>query len=146
MAIKIKPIGDIAKKWVEVTPGRAVYYEANASVAGADWEKGAAAAAPAYKAAVTAPNIEKMFVGGVKRAGAAKYQRKVIDVGVGRFGPGVAAAVMDFSTGFEPFVSTIAAITLPARGPRGSTANYARVSAIGVELNKKRLVLRAAGA
>ena len=146
MAIKIAPIGDIAAKWAEVTPGRSAYYEANASVAGDDWEKGAVAAAPAFKAAITAPNIERMFAGGIKRAGAAKYNRKVKDVGVSRFGPGVAAAVPDFTSGFEPFVSTIAAITLPARAPRGSIANFERVKAIGVELNKKRLALRAAGA
>jgi hypothetical protein len=146
MAIKIKPIADIASKWAEVTPGRAAYYEAGASVAGADWEKGATAAAPAYKAAISAVNIEKMFTGGIKRAGAAKYERKVKDVGIGRFGPGITAAVPDFTAGFDPFVSTIAALTLPARQPRGADANLERVRVIAKELNKKRLALRAAGA
>jgi hypothetical protein len=145
VAIKIKPIGDIAKKWVEVTPGRSVYYEAAASVAGTDWEKGATAAAASYKAAITAPNIDKMFTGGIRRAGAAKYERKVKDVGVARFGPGITAALPDYTAGFEPFASTIAAITLPARAPRGSVANYERVKVIGTELNKKRLALRTAG-
>lgn len=146
MAIKIKPIADIASKWAEVTPGRSAYYEAAATVAGADWEKGAAAAAGAYKAAISAANIERMFVGGIKRAGSAKYERKVKDVGVGRFGPGITAAVPDFHAGFDPFVSTIAALTLPARQPRGADANIERVRVIARELNKKRLALRAAGA
>lgn len=145
MAIKVKPLADVVKKWVDVTPLRSAYYESEASVAGADWEKGATAAAAAYKAGISAPNIEKMFTGGVKRAGAAKYERKVKDVGVARFGPGVIAAQADFSTGVEPMLAAIAGITLPARAPRGSLSNYARVQAIGVELNKKRLALRAAG-
>ena len=145
MAIKVKPLADVVKKWVDVTPARAGYYEIEASVAGADWEKGATAAASAYKAGVTAPNIEKMFVGGIKRAGAAKYERKIKDVGVSRFGPGVIAAEKDFSDGVGPMLSTIAGITLAPRQPRGALANYGRVQAIGVELNKKRLALRAAG-
>jgi len=145
MAIKVKPLAAVVKKWVDVTPARAGYYLAEASVAGTDWEKGAIAAASAYKAGVSAPNIEKMFTGGVKRAGAAKYERKVKAVGSDRFGPGVMAAETDFSNGVEPMLSTIAGITLAPRQPRGALANYERVKAIGVELNKKRLALRAAG-
>jgi len=145
MAIRVKPLADVVKKWVDVTPARAGYYEAEASVAGTDWEKGATAASSAYKAGVTAPNIEKMFTGGIKRAGAAKYERKVKAVGVARFGPGVIAAEPDFSSGVEPMLATIAAITLAPRQPRGALANYGRVQTIGVELNKKRLALRAAG-
>ena len=146
MAIKVKPLADVVKKWVEVTPARAGYYEAEASVAGTDWEKGATAASAAYKAGVTAPNIEKMYTGGVKRAGAEKYERKVKAVGVTRFGTGIVAAEKDFSDGVGPMLDTIRGITLAARQPRGSLANYDRVKAIGVELNKKRLSLRAAGA
>lgn len=146
MAIKVKPLADVVDKWADVTPGRSAYYEKAASVAGGDWEKGATAAKTAYKAAVSAANIDAMFAGGIKRAGAAKYERKVKDVGVARFGPGVTAAKADFSTGVSPMLDTIAGITLAARQPRGSEANYARVREIGVALNKKRLALRAAGA
>lgn len=144
--IKVKPLADVVKKWVDVTPARAAYYEAEASVAGADWEKGAVAAASAYKAGISAPNIEKMYTGGVKRAGAAKYERKVKAVGANRFGPGVIASEADYSVGVEPMLTTIAGITLAPRAPRGSLSNYARVQTIGVDLNKKRLALRAAGA
>ena len=146
MAIKVKPAADVARKWVEVTPGRSAYYEAAASVAGDDWERSTIAAAKAFKAAITAANIEALFTGGVKRAGGAMYNRKVKDVGVARFGPGITAAAADFEKGVAPFLDEIAKITLPARAPRGSEANYARVREIGVALNKKRLALRAAGA
>jgi len=144
--MKVKALSDVAAKWAEVTPGRSAYYEAGASVAGSDWEKGATDAKASYKAAVTAPNIDAMFAGGIKRAGASKYERKVKEVGVARFGPGVAAAQPDYSAGVAPMLDELAKITLPARAPRGSAANLNRVAVIATALNKKRLSLRAAGA
>lgn len=146
MAVKIATAADIAKKWVDVTPGRSSYYEAGALAAGTDWVNGATAAASAYKSAVTAGNIGQMFAGGVKKAGADKYTRKVKDVGVGRFSSGVQAASTDMQSGMEPMVQTIASLTLTGRGPRGSTGNLIRVSEVATALNKKRLALRAAGA
>ena len=144
-AIKVKPLAEVVDKWVDVTPGRAAYYEREATVAGSEWEKNTTAAAKAFKSAISAANIEALFTGGVKRAGASKYERKVKDVGVGRFGPGVSAAKTDFSDGVSPYLDEIAKVTLTARGPRGSTVNYSRVSEIGTALTKKRLALRAAG-
>ncbi|MBA7575414.1 hypothetical protein ES708_17243 [subsurface metagenome] len=143
--IKVKSVTEVRDKWLDVTPGRASYYEKEASVAGADWEKGAADASGAFKAAISAANIEALFKGGIKRAGGAKYERKVKDVGVARFSQGVSAAGPDFEAGVSPFLDEIAKITLTARQPRGSEANYARVRDIGVALHKKRLALRAAG-
>lgn len=145
-AIKVKPVADVAKKWGEVTPGRAGYYETGALAAGGDWEKGATDAAANFKAAVTAGNIDKLFAGGIKNAGAAKYTRKVKDVGVSRFSTGVTASITDYQSGVDPMLSTIASLTLPARQPRGSVANAQRVTAIMDALHKKRLALRAAGA
>lgn len=146
MATKVPSAAEVAKKWLEVTPGRAGFYEAKATVAGDEWERETSAAAAAFKAAMAAANIGAMFAGGVKKAGAAKYNRKVRDVGVARFGQGVQAAGPDYQAGMEPMLATIAAVTPPARAPRGSESNLARVRAYSVELNKKRLALRAAGA
>lgn len=146
MAIKVKPAADVAKKWQEVTPGRSAYYEAGASGAGADWEKNTTAAAANFKAAVSASNIGAMFAGGVKKAGAGKYERKVKDVGVSRFATGVNAAAVDYQNGIAPMLETIAGLTLSARGPRGSEANLARVREVATALNKRRLALRASSA
>jgi hypothetical protein len=144
--IKTKSAADVAKKWGEVTPGRSAYYEAGAKVAGGDWEKGATDAAANYKAAVTAGNIDALFKGGIKKAGASKYERKVTEVGASRFGTGVTAGVTDYQAGMDPMLSTISGLTLPARQPRGSVANLQRVATIADALHKKRLALRAAGA
>ena len=146
MALKIKSAAEIAKKWGEVTPGRSNYYSIGAAAAGADWEAGAKAAGPTFKAAVSAGNIQQLYLGGIAKAGAAKYTRKVSDVGVGRFGSGVTAAVGDMQTGMEPMVNTISALTLPARGPRGDAGNINRVTAVATALHKARLTVRAAGA
>lgn len=143
--IKISSAADIAAKWRDVTPGRQRFYEQNAPAAAADWESGTLAAAQSFQAGVTAGDIGRKFAGGVRKAGAEKYARKVKDVGVGRFGAGVQAAVSDMQSGVEPYVQTIAGLTLPRKGPRGDTANYARVQAVGDALNKKRLALLGAG-
>lgn len=143
--MKVKPLADVVKKWADVTPGRAGYYEAGAVGAGADWEKNTAASKSNFKAAITAPDIDARFAGGVKKAGAAKFDRKVKDVGVARFGPGVTAATPDFSNGVGPMLDTLAATSLPARAPRGSDANIERVRTIATALHKKRLASMAAG-
>jgi hypothetical protein len=142
--LAVKPLDKIVKKWVEVTPGRAPYYEAGVTEPLRDWAANASAAAPAYKAAVTAPNIDKLFTGGIKKAGTGKWQRKAKEVGVGRFGPGVTAAEPDYKDGFGPYADELAKTEVPARGPRGSDQNFEKVKAIGKALLAKRLALRAA--
>jgi len=141
MAIKVKEAGASAVKWAE-NAGRATQeYGERAVAASEDWARATAAAADTFHQAVTAPGIEKRFQRGVTRAGAAKFARKVSEVGRDRFAPGVAAAQSDYSSGVEPYLSTIAALTLPARKPRGDPSNYRRVEAVGKALNSKRLAL-----
>lgn len=145
MPTDIKSAADIAAKWVRVTPQRQADYEAGAVNAGAKQNANAIAAVKAFTGAVTSGNIGNLFVGGLKKAGADKYNRKVKDVGVQRFGPGVQAAQGDMASGMAPMVETIAAVTPPARAPRGDISNRARSEVYQVALNKKRLALRAAG-
>ena len=140
----VPPAEDVAKKWSEETPRRSTYYEKNTPPAAERWEAGASAAAENYKAAVQTADIGKRFKGGVKRVGAAKFRRKVESVGIGRFGPGVTAAVEDMQKGVEPYLAVIAATEIGVRKPRGDPANYDRVKKIGDALNAKRLALLAA--
>ena len=142
--ISVKSAADIADKWAEVTPARAGYYEAEAPAAGGKWEEHTSAAGGTYKAGVSVAGIEKRFVGGVKRAGAAKFSRKVRDVGVARYGPGVAAAKEDMSKGIADYVAALDGYEIPDRGPRGSPANYAISQKVGSMLHAKRLAVLAA--
>jgi len=131
---------DIAKKWGDVTPARSTYYEAETPKADALWETNTKGAKGTYKAAVADPKIADRFEGGVKGK-ASKFKRKVVDVGVGRFGPGVSAAIPDMDTGVGPYVSVLAGIEVPDRGPRGADANYEIVKKIGKPLHDKRLAI-----
>jgi len=135
---------DVTKKWLEEAPKRSAYYEAEAPKAAEKWFSETIAAATIFKAAIQAANIEKMYAGGVKRVGAEKFKRKVTDVGVTRFGPGITAAEDDFDKGIEPFLAILAATTIKERGPRGDPGNYDIVKQVGDPLHKKRLAIRAA--
>lgn len=135
---------DTAKKWGEVTPGRSTYYIANTPPAASKWEANTKSASVNFKAAVTAGNIEALFRGGVAKAGAGKFARKVAAL-ADRFSPGVSAAVDDMKTNVAPYLTEIATVDLAERKPRGDAANYNRVKAIGDKLHAKRLALLAAG-
>jgi len=140
----VPALGDIVAKWVEEAPRRATYYEKNAPVAAPRWEANTVAAEATYKSAVTAPDIAKRFVGGVKGVKAEKFERKVRAVGVARFGPGITAAREDYERGLGPYIEELARIEVPARKPRGDPGNLDRVRAIFDALHKKRLALLAA--
>lgn len=144
MAIKVASVTDASKYWVEGAQARAGRYGVNAPAAATTWQQNTVAAAPNFKSGVTAPNIDKMFAGGVARAGAPKFQRKVNLNGVPRFSPGVANAQQDYEAGVAPFLETIKATDIPARKVRGDPANQARSTNIQVNLFKKRLALRGA--
>lgn len=145
MAIKVRSASEIAQKYASVTPGRQSYYEAGTEGAGDDWARNTQAAAANYKAAVSAGDIDKRFSGGVRRAGGAKYERKVKAVGGSRYSSGVTAGVEDYQAGIEPYLQVLSGLTLPPRSPRGSDANDARFVMVRKALAAKRIALKTAG-
>lgn len=145
MAIKIKPVAEAATKWSDNASRAATEFATNAEAAASDWQSKTQAARDNYGMAISAPGIKDRFARGVVKAGAAKFARKIRDVAKDRFGPGVAAAQPDYSAGVEPFFSTIAALTLSARKPKGDPANYKRVEEVGKSLNAKRIALLGGG-
>ena len=145
MAIKVKAIEASTTKWSENAGRAAGEFAANAEAAAESWATNTARAADTYGQAITAANIKTRFAAGVRRAGAAKFARKIRDVGMNRFAPGVAAADVDYKAGVEPYFSTIAGLTLSQRKPKGDPANYRRVEEVGKALNAKRLALLGSG-
>jgi len=141
MGLKIKSIEASTTKWSENAGRAAGVYAAEAEAAASLWESNARLAGDNFHAAVTAAGIKARWLKGISKAGAAKFARKIREVGGDRFGPGVAAATADYKSEVEPFFSTIAALTLKSRKPRGDPANYARVEQVGKALNAKRLAL-----
>lgn len=129
-------------------PGRATSkYVARAGVAGQDYAENASAAGQRYvenavkgeanyKLAVAKAAAEGRFSAGVRAKGAEKFERKIRAVGAGRFTEGVAAGQADYATQISKVLSTIGAVTLPERGPKGSPQNFNRIQPIGVALRK----------
>ncbi len=142
--ISVKSAAEVAQKWADVTPARASYYETEAPAAADEWFTNTTGAGGTYKAGISVAGIKERFVGGVRRAGAEKFRRKVKEVGVARYGPGVAAAKEDMAKGIADYLALLEGMEIPDRGPRGSPANYAIVQKVGDALHKKRLAVLAA--
>ena len=145
MAINVKPIDASTAKWGDNAARAATEFATNAAAAAESWARNTAGAADNFGQAVSAPGIKNRFRSGVVKAGAAKYARKINDVGKDRFGPGVAAAKDDYKSGAEPYFSTLSSLSLSARKPKGDPANYKRVEEVGKALNAKRLALLGGG-
>lgn len=145
MALKVKSAEEIAAKWAEVTPGRAAFYEAEAGAAGADWLRETKAAAPTFKGAVQAPDIDKRYAGGAVKAGGEKFERHVRGKGKDRYPGGVRDGQEDMAKGFAPYVPTLQGATLPQRKPRGDPANAERSTIVQQLLAKRRIALKTAG-
>ena len=141
----VKSKDKVVKKWVDETPRRSTYYAEETPLAAGKWQSESEAAAPNYKIAVAAADIDKRFKGGIRRVGSAKFARKVESVGVGRYGPGVTAAEEDYSLGVDWVLAKIAATDIPSRKPRGDPGNWDRSRKIGDALHKDRLSRLAAG-
>lgn len=144
--MKIKPIEATKDKWVDNAGRAAELFATNTEAAAEDWAKNTGAASDNFYSAITQPGIKERFKRGVARAGAAKFARKVRDVGRDRFAPGITFGAEDYKVGAEPYFATIAALTLSPRKPKGDPANYKRVEEVGKALNAKRLALLGAAA
>ena len=139
MAVAIKSTTDIARKFAEVTPGRATEYAAGVAAPKKDWEAETKAAEANYKTAVTKAAAEGRFGRGVAKAGTAHWQERTMKYGPGRFAEGVRDAGPAYAEGFGPYRDTIAGLTLPPRGPTGDPRNIDRVRMIAEALHKKKL-------
>lgn len=95
-----------------------------------DWQEKTKKASGTWKTAVTDPKAQNRFESGVGRVDNSKWQAKA-EAKSDRFGSGVAAADAEYRDGMGQVMTHIAAglPKLSPRGPRGSPANLARVTA-----------------
>jgi len=145
MAIKVKPVDASTTKWRDNASRAAAEFATNAEASADEWARNTAGSADNFHQAVTAPGIKERFRRGVVKAGAAKFARKIREVAADRFGSGVSAAEADYKAGVEPFLATIAALTLSPRKPRGDPGNIRRVEEVTKALNAKRLAMLGGG-
>lgn len=137
----IRSATDVAKKWAEVTPGRAAQYEMGVRNPVRDYATNAAAANDAWKAGTQAAIARDGFKKGVQKVGTAKWQERAAKLGPARFGPGVQAAQQDYESGFAPYREAIAGAALPPRGPRRSPQNLQRVNAMVAAISARKEAL-----
>lgn len=139
MGIKVKSGSDAATKFADRGGSAGPDYAAGVKGAGPDWEANTAAAADSFAAGVQDAISRNAFQKGVQRVGGAKYEKKATEVGSRRFPEGIRAAKGDYQNGVQPYLDTIAGLTLTPRRPKGDPSNFRRVEEIGMALRKKKL-------
>lgn len=135
MTPNVPSISIIAERWARRASAASPDYQSGVEKTTRDWSAASLAAEGAYKQGVTAAAGAGRFGKGVTRAGTAKWRKRSAEVGPARYSQGVQVAQPEFQGGFAPYAEAIGRIDLPARGPRGSAQNYARVQPIGMALN-----------
>lgn len=141
MAIKVKSVSEASAKLVRNAQAGSGDLVKNASAAAETWASNTQAAKGNFQQAVTAGNMAEKFARGVAKAGAAKFRSMMEGKAAARFSTGLNLGKTFYESNTEPYFSTIAALDLGPREPRGSAANYQRVQKVGQALNAKRLAL-----
>lgn len=136
MAIRMRPIGELAKKFGDRARAAAPDYKIGVEAAGADWEQNTVAGEQNYVDGVNAAIGRKAFGKGVRASGAAHYVKRASDLGSVRYGPGIQAGTDRWATNFLPFAQALASMTLPPPGPKRSPQNQARANFVAAELGK----------
>lgn len=129
MAIRVPSASESADKWSSVTPSRSQFYQTGVSRSGAAYEEGVANSEDIYNQGVQQAISEGRWATGVSGKGS-KYVRKSTQVGVPRWQQGVPAAKQDYQDGVAPILSSMAAVTLPPKGPKRAPQNLQRVAAV----------------
>lgn len=143
--VAVPDIAAIQKKYAERAGSAGSYYESGVKNPSKDWAGAAEAGVPNLKAAVSASNFGAKVISGIKKAGSAKWQKRAVDLGVGRYPTGVAAGANDFGSGIAPYMQALSGATLPDRKPRGDPANQQRSAAVSTLLAQKRISMASAG-
>lgn len=139
MAIAVKDAAASAKKFVTRAQAAGPDYTAGVANAGPKWAAATKASADSWQQGVAQAASQGRFAAGVNPASTNKFQTRASGVGAQRYPQGVAGAGDAWVQNTQPFLTTIANLNLPARQPKGSPANYARVQAVGDALRTKKL-------
>jgi len=145
MGLTVKSAADSATKLVQRAQAASGEYATRAAASGDKFATNAQAAKGNYGQAITAGGIPDRWARGIAKAGAAGYVDGITKKGRDRFSQGVSIGQPKYQANVEPYLSTLAGISLSPRQPRGSAANYGRVNQVGQALNAKRLALLGVG-
>ncbi len=139
MALVIKELDEIVRRWSEVTPLRSDQYRFGVENPKYDWRANTEASNNNWKNSVSGGEITTRFSSGVKRAGTTKWQKKTLELGVARWGPGVSKSRPAYEVGFAPYQALLDGMILPERFETGNLNNFKRVEKVARELHALKL-------
>lgn len=134
----VKPIEVIQSRY-EAAAGMTDRYVQGVTTTTKSWQGNTLAAEAAWKQGTAEAAAKGLFPKGVRRTSNEEWRSKAESLGGERYAGGITAGVPKYLKNVQPYLSVIQGITLPARGPRGSAANYELVKKIGMALNAKRI-------
>lgn len=135
-AIKIADTAKLAQKYKTRAGAAQADYKAGVETAGADWEAGARAGEPNYVAGVQESIAKGRYGKGIASAGAAKYVKNAVDLGVQRYPQGINQGVDAWARGVQPAFDKLKSLQLPPPGPKRSPQNQQRANMVALELGK----------
>lgn len=133
---KTKGVSATVDKWQRRASVAAPDYQNGVQNPRVPWDQAAKAGEANYRTAVTQAATEGRFGKGISRVGNEKWSRGALQKGPSRFVEGVNVAAPNYQDRINTVISTIEGVTLPPRGPKGSPANYQRVTPIGEALRR----------
>jgi hypothetical protein len=139
MAIKVKDTATIAKKWATRAGAAGQDYTSGVQNPSTDWATATTAAANTYASGVQQAVSDGRFAKGVSKAGTSKWQTNAVNKGSSRYTQGVTASTSNYQTAMDPYMQTLAGLTLPARMPKGDPSNINRVTAVDTALRNKKI-------
>ena len=136
MAITVPPIGVVVTKWQTRASGASNDYKIGVQGAGGAWQTGVDGAEQNWSTGVSTASANHFYSRGVNGKQAVYVDRSV-NIGAGRYGGGIQAAVNQYTTGMGKVLAVIAGVTLPPKLATGS--NNARVTAVTDALHQAKL-------
>jgi len=146
MPIKVKDPGASAAKFVQRAQNAVDAYKAGVQAPKVSQNAAAVAAIPRWQQAVASSAAAAAMRSGLAAAGDQGWMNGALQKGAGRYPDGVAKAQAKYQANVTPFFQAIGSLTLPDKGLRGSSANYARVQAVGQALHTLKLQRKGAPA
>ena len=139
MPIKVKDPGTTAARWVNKASNATADYKAGVMAPKQPQNAAAIAAIPRWQQAVSSTAAAHRMASGLRAAGDAGWQAGASGKGASHYADGIRAGQAKFTNNVTPYLTAIAGVTLPDKGIRGSSANYARVQAVGDALHQLKL-------
>ena len=133
---KTKGVSNTVDKWQRRASVAAPDYQAGVQNPRQAWDVATKNAEANYRQGVTQAATEGRFGKGVSRVGNEKWLKGATVKGPARFVEGVNVGAPNFQDRINQVLTTIEGVTLPPRGPKGSPANYNRVTPIGEALRR----------